>query len=170
MNKHKDKAFLDDIYVKYRSELCRYVVHKVGISSDEAEDVVQSAYTKIAERNIDAIENHRAFLYKTCFNLAIDLKRHGSICKKHIDEATESCADAVEELGPLRHLESQKKMGLISKALRCMTRKRRKIIIMSRIEGLSNAEIARQLGLSESVVRRHLLKALAYCQDALNAE
>lgn len=170
MKRKEQNNSLGQIYVQYRPELCRYVVNKVGLTDDEAEDIVQTAFTKIAEGEISAIQNHRAFLYKTCFNLAIDLKRHGTICRKHVEEATEHYSDAVEELGPLRYLESKKKMSLLSKALRRMTRKRRQIIILSRIDGLSNAEIARRLGLSESVVRRHLLKALANCQDALDAE
>ncbi len=38
---------------------------------------------------------------------------------------------------------------------------------MHRFDNLSYAEIARSLDLSESVVRKHISKALADCQKAL---
>lgn len=161
---------LHEIYAQFQSELCRYVVAKVGCSSAEAEDVVQTAFTKIAETGLGAVKNHRAFLYKSCYHIAIDRVRHSKICQRYAEDIVKLNDDLVEELGPERHVESREKMNLIKKAMQRMTSKRRRIIIMSRVDGMSNAEIARQLGLSETGVRRHILKALAGCHDALNAD
>ena len=72
-----------DLYVQYRTELCSYVVKSAGMSIAEAEDVVQSAFARYTELDMDAIENHRAFLYKACYNLAIDLKRKGIVRQRY---------------------------------------------------------------------------------------
>lgn len=41
---------------------------------------------------------------------------------------------------------------------------------MNRFDGLSYAEIARRVDLSETVVRKHVTKALIDCQKALQAQ
>ena len=58
-------------------------------------------------------------------------------------------------------------LGLISSALWSMPHKRRRLLLMNRVDGLSYAEIARREGLSATVVKKHVAKALAGCQQAL---
>ena len=158
-----------DIYVQYRSELCHYVIGNVGVTKSEAEDVVQSAFARIAEIDMHSIRNPRAFLYKTCYNIAIDQKRRGHVRQKHIDEVIHCGSEAVEELSPERFYEASRQMSIIAKALWGMPKKRRQLLLMSRFDGLSYAEIARRVSLSETVVRKHVSKALADCQKALQA-
>ena len=161
---------MHDIYIRYRSELCQYVIRKVGVSQIEAEDVVQNAFARIAEIDFHSIQNHRAFLYKTSYNIAIDLKRHGQVRQKHVEQVTSHDLPTVEELGPERIFEGSRQLGIITGALWGMPKKRRQLLMMSRFEGLSYAEIARRVGLSETVVRKHISKALADCQKALQAD
>lgn len=165
---HKEIS-MHDIYVRYRSELCQYVVGNVGMTRSEAEDVVQSAFARIAEIDLDSIKNPRAFLYKASYNIAIDLKRRGHVRQKHVDALLDRGSEAVEELSPERFYEGSRQMSIIAKALWGMPKKRRQLLMMSRFDGLSYAEIARRVSLSETVVRKHISKALADCQRALQA-
>ena len=73
----------------------------------------------------------------------------------------------VDELEPERIVDGQHDLRVVGQALRQMPPKRRKILIMSRFDGLSYAEIARREGLSETVVRKHIGKALRDCQRAM---
>lgn len=43
----------------------------------------------------------------------------------------------------------------------------REIFRLNRLEGLTHAEVARQLGISDSSVQKHLSKALAYVMQRL---
>ncbi len=159
-----------DVYIQYRSELCRHVMDKAGVTSIEAEDVVQTTFARVAETGLASVRNHRAFLYKMSYNIAIDMKRRGRVRQKHVEEAVASEAATVEELNPERVVEGSRQLNIIAKALWSMPKKRRQLLMMSRFEGLSYAEIARRVSLSETVVRKHISKALADCQNALQAK
>lgn len=159
---------MHDVYMRHHKELCSYVVRKVNVSSDEAQDIVQAAFTRLIEMDLSEIKNPRALLYKTSYNIAIDFIRHGSVRQRHV-QAVVNTAAAVEELSPDRIHDGKRQLGLVAKALWDMPKKRRKLLLMSRFDGLSYAHIARTVGLSETVVRKHVAKALLDCQKALQA-
>jgi RNA polymerase sigma-70 factor (ECF subfamily) len=118
--------------------------------------------------SVQKLDNPRAFLYKSCINLAIDMKRRNRVRQGYAESL--SSGEGPEEatsLGPERLAESSERLGIVSRALWNMPGKRRKLLLMSRFDGLSYAEIARQVGLSETAVRKHISKALADCQKAL---
>ena len=158
---------MHEIYVQHRSELCCSVASKFQVTREEAEDIVQAAFARVVAIEDSSIKNPRALLYKTSYNIAIDLKRHGSVRQKHIDSVVDLESTAVEELGPERVVEGNRQLEILAKALWAMPKKRRKLLLMSCFDGLSYAEIARRVGLSETSVRRQISKGLVECQKAL---
>lgn len=163
--------YVRDIYLQHREELCRYLVTKCGIKFSEAEDIVQSAFARfVAMESPYSVENPRAFLYTTSYNIAIDQQRHNRVQQKYSQTVIDNDAEIVEALGPEREVESKQRLGIIASALWGMPKKRRQLLMMSRFDGLSYAEIARQVGLSETVVRKHVSNALADCHKALQAQ
>ncbi|MBL4826711.1 MAG: sigma-70 family RNA polymerase sigma factor [Spongiibacteraceae bacterium] len=157
-----------ELYLQYHEELCCSLMKKFDISHSEAEDYVQTAYTRYAESS-KTVENPRAFLYKTCSNLLIDQLRRRQVQMNYARTVIDS-DQRVEEAGPERLVEGRQRLDIISKALWAMPGRRRKLLMMSRIEGLSYAEIARRVNLSETVVRKLIAKAMAACQKALQAQ
>jgi RNA polymerase sigma-70 factor (ECF subfamily) len=165
------EMYVRDIYLQHREELCRHIVNKCGVKFSEAEDIVQSAFTRfVGMESPFSVENPRAFLYTTSYNIAIDLIRHNQVQQKYSQAVVDNDTEAVEEVGPERLVEGKQRLGIISKALWGMPKKRRQLLMMSRFDGLSYAEIARQVGLSETVVRKHVSNALADCHKALQAQ
>lgn len=159
-------TYIRELYVQYRDELCRYLVHKNRLSPSEAEDIVQTAFARFAA--IDdphSIKNPRAFLYRISVNLSVDLVRRSQVQEQY----REASAGEVESgaPGPERVVEGRQRLGILSRALWGMPKKRRQLLLMSRFDGLSYAEIARRVGLSETVVRKHVNNALADCHKAL---
>ncbi|MET0355245.1 MAG: sigma-70 family RNA polymerase sigma factor, partial [Cellvibrio sp.] len=151
-----------------REELCCHIVKKCGVKFSEAEDIVHSAFTRfVGMESPDSVENPRAFLYTTSYNIAVDLQRHNRVQQKYSQAVVNNDAEIAEALGPEREVEGKQRLGIISRALWGMPKKRRQLLMMSRFDGLSYAEIARQVGLSETVVRKHISNALADCHKAL---
>lgn len=158
---------LDFYYGKYRQELCRYAAQKFDMAYSEAEDVVQSAFARLAAMlDSSQIDNVRAFLYRAVHNACIDQIRRRQVRDSYC-QAKQAEEPEMNALGPERTALGQQFIQMISKALYVMPGKRRKLLLMNRIDGLSYAEIARREGLSETVVRKHVSKALADCQKAL---
>lgn len=159
---------IHDAYLKYHEELCRTVIKKFDISRSEAEDVVQTAFIRYAESFV-TIKNPRAFLYKTCSNIEIDRIRRRQVQRSYEKQVIDSDAETVEDVGPERLVAGRQRLSLLSQVLWAMPSKRRQLLMMSRFDGLSYAEIARRVNLSETVVRRHIARALAGCQKAMQS-
>ncbi len=170
MKTESQKLEMHDVYVRHHTELCRYVINKVNVSNDEAQDIVQAAFTRVIEMDFSDIKNPRALLYKTSYNIAIDQKRRGGVRQRHVQAVVDSGANLVEELNPERIHDGKRQLGLVVSALWGMPKKRRRLLMMNRFDGLSYAQIARTVGLSETVVRKHVTKALLDCQKALQAQ
>ncbi len=158
-----------EVYSLYRDELCHYLARQYALDPAEAEDVVQAVFARVAETNIVlTLDNPRAFLYKMAANTCIDHKRRDKVRTNYQTLVVES--DEERELDyadPAREAEADQQLRIVSEALKTMPDKRRRLLLMNRLDGLTYAEIARREQLSETVVRKHIFKALADCQKAL---
>jgi RNA polymerase sigma factor (sigma-70 family) len=161
-------TILREMYHQHREELCCYIVRKFDTAYSEAEDMVHTAFSRlVAHETPLSLENPRAFLYTAVHNIAIDLKRRNKVRVNYANAVNNDSAYVTDTPGPERTLECNQHLNLIATALWGMPKKRRQLLMMSRFDGLSYAEIARRVGLSESVVRKHISKALADCHKAL---
>ena len=170
MTPNNQKSEIHEVYSRHRAELCRYVINKVNVTNDEAQDIVQAAFARVIEMDFEQIKNPRALLYKTSYNIAIDQVRHSGVRQRHVRAVVDADAKMVEELSPDRIHDGKRQLRIVVKALWGMPKKRRRLMVMSRFDGLSYAEISRTVGLSETVVRKHVTKALLECQKALQAQ
>lgn len=164
----KDQC-IREVYSRYRDELCHYLVRQYTLDLAEAEDVVQAVFTRVAETNIVlTLDNPRAFLYKMAANTCIDHKRRDKVRANYQTQVVESDEEReFDYADPAREVEAGQQLRCVTDALRTMPEKRRRLLLMNRLDGLSYAEIARREKLSETVVRKHVFKALADCQKAL---
>lgn len=170
MTPNNQKSEIHEVYSRHRAELCRYVINKVNVTNDEAQDIVQAAFARVIEMDFEQIKNPRALLYKTSYNIAIDQVRHSGVRQRHVQAVVDSGSTVVEELSPERIHDGKRQLSLVVKALWGMPKKRRRLLLMNRFDGQSYAQIARTVGLSETVVRKHVTKALLDCQKALQAQ
>lgn len=169
-NRPPGQRSLDDYYREHHAELCRYAINKFGLGSAEAEDLVQQAFVRFAPQfETLEVENVRAFLYRSVNNAAIDQLRRNQVRRTFAQSVQSDPEREVDSIDPERVAVGRQLLGLISRALWGMPQKRRRLLLMNRVDGLSYAEIARREGLSQTVVKKHVAKALAACQAELRA-
>jgi len=150
-------------YDELNHEIANYLQRKLGLSPQTAEDVVQVAFEsalRLGGDKLAQIKNARAFLYRAAYNAGVDHCRHSQVGKRHIDEACVDEQKHIESIDPFRNVAVNQELDVLVSALKKMPTKRRTLIIMNRVQGLSYAEIARQVSLSETVVRKHVNRAL----------
>lgn len=82
----------------------------------------------------------------------------------------EALADIEDEMAELeaQAMAEQQRMAL-KQALSELPERTQEIFRLNRIEGMTHAEVARQLDISDSSVQKHLSKALAYVMQRLQA-
>jgi len=156
-----------ELYRKYRSELCRYVTRTFGRGPPEPEDVVQSAFARYAALvDPGAVENPRAFLYRTAHNVAVEHFRHEATRSRH-DSSIVIDSGFTDELDGERVLLARERYRILHDTIERMDTRRRTLLIMNRVHELSFAEIARRTGMSQTQVKRLVADAIVQCNEVL---
>ncbi|UCJ17805.1 RNA polymerase sigma factor [Pseudomonas sp. MM211] len=135
-----------------------------------AADLVQESFLRLTEQaRHDHIENTPAYLYRTARNLLIDHRRQQERRKTDLvgDEVLNAVEDEVDSLEDTT--ERQQRMELLQRAVAELPPRTREIFHLNRIEGLTHAEVARRLEISDSSVQKHLSKALSHVMERLGA-
>ena len=133
----------------------------------DAEELLQEVFLKLWEvrGDLDSSKNIKSFLFKICINLIYDFIRKRNIEKayqnysvKNDTEYSENTWDEVIYEDMQRNLQQ-----LIS----IIPEQRQRIFRMSKEEGLSNEEIAKQLNLSQRTVENQLYRAINFLKGKL---
>ena len=164
---------LNDFYRRYCRELIAFVRAKVGAGPPEPEDVTQQAFLQYAALDEpDRIRNPRAFLYRTATNIVVNHRRRDVVIRRHVQSEMRDYEIFGERdgLNPEIVLLNKEQFAAVAVAVRKMPRRRRRFLLLHRIEGLTYAEIARRAGLSGAVVRKQVALAVRECASALPAD
>lgn len=133
-----------------------------------AADLTQESFLRLAEQGHAAgIDNSPAYLYRTASNLLIDHQRQQARRKTdlvpherlvEIEDSGTSLEDRTAALQQVEHMQ---------RALDELPLRTRQIFQLNRVDGLTHAQVADELGISDSSVQKHLAKALAHVMQRL---
>lgn len=140
----------EDSFKSLFKPLCMYALHYVH-DIDVAEDIVEDCFVRVLQNDMPEKDGIAAFMHVAVRNRAIDyLRRTRPECNLTEDILLSDDDDfdgSVEE-------------SRIWNALDRLPEKRRQIFIMSRRDGMSHKEIARELGISVRTVKNQISRAL----------
>jgi RNA polymerase sigma factor (sigma-70 family) len=123
-------------------------------SESDVDDVVQEAYARILEaRDATAIEAPKAFLFAIARNLALGRIRRqraagswNGLAEFDVESVLDESADVPQTVARNQELE------LLTQAIQSLPTRCRQIITLRKIYGLSQKEVAAQLGIAEHTV------------------
>jgi len=152
-----------ELYRQSRDDVYSYVASLLRDSS-AAEEVTATAFER-AYRKRDRFDgrrgNPRAWLFGIARNAALDelrrRKRQGALSAEPADLNAASGADSVDR--------SERRL-LLTAALERLMPRERELVALKFFAGLSNAEIARVLGIGESNVGTRLHRTVAKLREA----
>lgn len=127
----------------------------------DAEDLVVEAFAK-AWQLLDGgavIGNFKAYMYRSVRNDCI-----GFLRKRREVLGIEMIPDVSDEI-----VDTSVRDAKIWKAIDDLPEKCREVFLLSKRDGLSNEEIAEELGISIKTVKNQLTKALGRLRDALSS-
>lgn len=151
---------------EFNQGLVRMLQLRLG-SYEDAREVAQEAYAKLLVVGDDKVVSyHRAYLFRIAQNLATDLLR-----KRAYMELPEP-ADLELWQDPVANPERAARLSQVVRKLPAILAELPHNCIeafrLVRIRQLSFAEAATHMGLTERMVRIHVARALAHCQQHLD--
>lgn len=155
---------VENLARRHRAELLRILRARLKCEQD-AEDLAQEAYARLLRyEGQHSGEELRRMLFRIASNLLTDHWRSASVrgpdTHLSIDELDlEGDSPALEHLAA-----SDQLLARLEERILSMPEKRRTVFVLSRIEGLSNAQIARHCGISIKTVEKHIAMALGECR------
>jgi len=161
--------FLSDIFRRYHADAVRFAARLVG-GRDNGEEVVQDAWLSLAARTASApIEHPKTYLFTATRNAAIDFTlRRQREWSHRVDIDSLSEADLADDA--IARLEQRRQLARLAVFLNELPRPCRQAFVMNKFEGYSHPEIAARLGISVSMVEKHVIRALLHCRNLMRAQ
>ena len=159
---------VERLFREHNEALIRFLRGRVG-SQNEAREVAQEAYVRLLSLDQPgAVSYLRAFLFKTAANIAIDRRRR----HQHYDKVAgrQLFAELTENRTPERQLSGEQTLRHLGILIEAMPAKCRESFVMNQIQGLDAATIAARLGITDSMVRKYVVRALLHCRQYMDVE
>jgi RNA polymerase sigma-70 factor (ECF subfamily) len=133
-----------------------------GRSREEAEDLIQEAFLRMQEYcgKGGEVQKPEHFLVRTVLRLAINARRdaHRDL---YVDQNVEELTFAIDANPmPDEVLAADECLERMRDALNAVSPRTRDVFFMNRLDGLTYAQIARQMRLSISAIEKHMASAL----------
>jgi RNA polymerase sigma-70 factor (ECF subfamily) len=133
---------------------------------DEIADIRQDTYVRVYERALlEKPFNPKHFLFQVARNLMIDRARRNNVL------TFDSCADfdSVEagQIDAEGQLAAQQEVLLLRSAITGLPTRCREVVTLRKVEGLSQREVARKMGITEDTVERQVANGVRFLRDRL---
>lgn len=146
---------IDRLFRLYYRPLCLYATHYLK-NPDAVEDIVQDAFEALWEKMaVSEVQSPRSYLYATVRNSCISRIRSAKPGQETI-----SPEDLSEILTDEEAMDRAFSEAALWKAINDLPKKRRQMLLMEKRDGMSCAEIASELGVSEGTVKNQISRAL----------
>ncbi len=152
-----DSAALSVILERYWPALVRYATSVLG-NRDDAEDVVQETFARLWERR-DAWQVEGSvlpLLLRITRNSSLDGLRRRTARERVLARAPRPLAPQTPE----KVIEGDELRALVTSAVDSLPERRREVLVLIRLHGLSRKEAAEILDLAPQTVANHLRLAL----------
>ncbi len=157
-----DEAAFRLIFDEHVQKVFGYVNSYLRSRAD-AEDLTQSIFLKIWERRaqVDPGKPFDPYLFTVAYRSIIDYFRNRARTPRMIEVDPESNFYTASDFDTESRVRQHEIESFYSRALAELPEKRRRIFELSRHQGLSNKEIAEELGISVKTVENQMTAALA---------
>ena len=158
----------DAVVARYYQELLNFCWRSLR-NREQAADLVQESYARVLGEA--TVREPRALLYHTARNLIIDNHRRASV-RQH--EELETLPEGEHPAAPL-HLQPEQALAGSQDWQACVTAidalppRCREALVLHLFEELPQAQIAARMGISVSMVEKHIARGLLSCQAQLQS-
>lgn len=152
---------------RYHRELLNFLTRQVS-DRDAAADLAQESYVRVlsAQQAGLAVLDLRALLYRTARNLVIDQHRRAEV-RRHDDIDAlpeEQHPSAPRHLQPEEALASQQIVRAYVATIEALPARCREAFVLNVFDEMSHAQIALHMGITVSMVEKHIVRGMVACK------
>ena len=168
MGKRNKSTRISITYFENKLSLNRFLRRFLDTPED-VEDTLHETFLKAyqAERS-NSIKSHRSYLFRTAKNLALNKIESRQIRQTHTVGDIESLPVKTENVNDLEQraiIEERLEWAL--QAIANLPTRVREVYVLSKVHGLKQKDIAKQLGITESTVEKHIARGLMLITEDL---
>ncbi|PZT99001.1 MAG: RNA polymerase subunit sigma-24 [Brevundimonas sp.] len=137
-----------------------------SVAGLDIDDIIQDTYAALARRDdLDQIRNPRAYMFRVAYTLilnevrrakVVSIDAYGDLARLEIAGDAPSPEQATVDRDELRNL---------ARFIDELPPQPRRVFTLRRVRGLSQREVAREMGLSENTVEKYMTQALRRLSD-----
>lgn len=132
-------------------------ISRVWPRHDEIADIRQETYARVYEAAREARpQSPKAFLFATARHLMADRIRRERIVSIRAGGDIDYLNVLVDEISPEQRVGAHQELARVAQAFDRLPPKRREVLWLRRVKGLSQREVAELLGLAEKTIEKHL--------------
>jgi RNA polymerase sigma-70 factor (ECF subfamily) len=168
MHRAEDRYLLASL--EYEGVL-RACLHRYARNVADVDELLQDTWTHLlaagSAQNREEIRSIRAFALTVARNVALSWLRHRQVVPIELVADLEQL-ELLDERGLVDEIvNSHQELALLTQAVERLPARCRQVFTLRKVYGLSQKEIAAELGISENTVEQHLAKGMRLCSAAL---
>lgn len=137
----------------------------------DVEDIAQVALLRLWRRQnqpgSEVPKSPKAVLFAIARNAAIDEVRHQAISPTEAVAETDRLPVLDEGQNVVEAVSARQELEFLADALRSLPARGRQVMTLTKIYGLTEKQVAGQLGISENTVRTHVVRGIESCSEYL---
>lgn len=144
----------------------RRLTRRLG-SPDLASEALNETYLRLESmRELGEVRSPKAYLFRIALNIAADRRRAEK--RRLTSDEVDALLDIPDDRpDAARVIEDRSEVNLLRHAIAELPERRRRVLTLSRIDGMPNREIAVLLGVTVRTVETDLKQAVEHCADRL---
>ncbi len=156
-----------ELFLRNKRGLLSYLTRRVG--REDASDLLQETFVRaLRHGQFEAVADPPAFLQQIAVNLTRDFERRRKTEVSYFQFVDYFVDTPSEDASPEEQIEYNRKSRLLTTAIDALPSRCREVFLLSAFEDVPLGEIARRLGISDRMARKHMSLAMRLCRAALD--
>ncbi|MAE92374.1 MAG: RNA polymerase subunit sigma [Pelagibaca sp.] len=157
---------LSALYEEHHRWLFHWLCKKLRCREDAADTTQDTFFRLLGIPDLAKVEQPRALLVTTASRLMIDASRRRAVEQRYLELYLQQNEDAAAP-SPEVITSVTDSLLMIAEVLDGLSPKARDAFLLSRLDGMRHAEIAGQLNVSVSSVKKYIATAMLHCHSLL---
>jgi RNA polymerase sigma factor (sigma-70 family) len=132
----------------------------------DVDDIVQETYARLAAlHSVADVRNPKTYAFQTAYAIIVTHLRRRRVIPIHAVADLEELEATSHQFSPEREVESWDELQQLARIIGSLPDKCRQVFVLRRVDGLSQREVAKRLGLAESTIEKHMARGIRALMD-----